>query len=274
MSTMKLKARGDLFIAKSEDGLRYLLLNLDDYVLLGWGANLLLKEESDVPYIKLDFQFNKKILETYQEEYDLPASCSLPVLSSAASRLGLKGWEVFTGVPASLGGAIVMNAGTGLGEISEVVKSFRVMSKTGELKEIKNEKNTFKYRANNVLRKGDVILSAVLIHRGHDPNVSSVIKDYLKYRNSTQPMNAKTCGCIFKNYHSEDLSCRAGQSIDILGLKGFTYKGLRISPMHANFIENSGEATYQDVIEFIAIIKTELKMYFGVDFEIEVKLND
>lgn len=271
---MKLKSSGDLFIVKSEEGLKYLLLNLEDYILLGWGANLLLKEQSDIPYIKLDFEFDKNVLQKYQEEYHLPASCSVPVLTSAASRLGLKGWEVFTGVPASLGGALVMNAGTGLGEISEVVKSFRVMNKAGEVREIKNESKTFGYRTNNVLEKGDVIVSAVLINKGQDQQVSQTIKDYLKYRNSTQPMNAKTCGCIFKNYHGSDISCRAGQSIDILGLKGLTYKGLRISPMHANFIENHGEATHKDVMEFIAIIKSELKMYFGVDFEIEVKMNE
>lgn len=271
---MKLKSLGDLFIVKSEEGLKYLLSNLEGYILLGWGANLLLKEKSEIPYIKLDFNFDKSMLQELQDEYHLPASCSLPVLSSAASRLGLKGWEVFTGVPASLGGALVMNAGTGLGEISEVVKSFRVMDKAGEIREVKNESNTFGYRSNNALNKGDVIISAVLTHQGQDQQVAQTIKDYLKYRNSTQPMNAKTCGCIFKNYRGSDISCRAGQSIDILGLKGLTYKGLRISPMHANFIENNGEATHKDVMEFIAIIKSELKMYFGVDFEIEVKMNE
>lgn len=272
MSTMRLRAVGDLYIVKSEEALALLLGALDNYTMIGWGANLLLQEKSEIPYVKLEFNFDRQYLEEFREEYHLPASCSVPVLSSAASRLGLKGWEVFTGVPASLGGALVMNAGTGLGEIGEVVKSFRYMKKNGEIKEVKVDDQTFSYRKNNVIENGDVILSAVLVHKGQDNKVSEIIKNYLKYRNASQPMNAKTCGCIFKNYQGSGITCRAGQYIDILGLKGLRYKGLRISPLHANFIENIGEATYTDVMEFIEIIKEELKLNFNVDFEIEVKM--
>lgn len=271
-STMRLIAVGDLYIVKSVDALEKLVKVLDEYQVIGWGANLLLKEKSEIPYIKLDFSFDRKQLEEYKEEYVLPASCSVPVLTSAASRLSLGGWEVFTGVPASLGGAIVMNAGTGLGEIGEVVKSFNVMNSMGELRVVNVDNKTFSYRKNNAIKDGDIIISAVLIHKGLDPKVPETIKNYLKYRNTTQPMNAKTCGCIFKNYSEPGITCRAGQYIDILGLKGFRYKNLRISPLHANFIENLGETTYTDVLEFVSMIKSELKLYFDVDFEIEVRL--
>lgn len=271
-STMRLSATGDLYVVKSIDALSKLVKVLEEYIVIGWGANMLLTEKSNVPYIKLELPFDRKILDEVREEYDLPASCSVPVLTSAASRLGLGGWEVFTGVPASLGGAIVMNAGTGLGEIGEVVKSFEVMNKMGEIRSISVDKETFSYRKNNIIVDGDIIISAVLKHKGVDQTVPETIKNYLKYRNTSQPMNAKTCGCIFKNYSGSGITCRAGQYIDILGLKGLRYKSLRISPLHANFIENQGEATYTDVLEFVSMIKSELKLYFDVDFEIEVKL--
>ena len=140
-STMKLKSFGDLITIKSESALKTILPLLKkqniEYRVLGWGANLLLPEKSSVPYIQLDFSFDKKILENAQDEYILPASISLAVLTSHAAKFGLKGWEVFTGIPASLGGAIFMNAGTNLGEIGSVIKEVKIITSSGEEKLIK-----------------------------------------------------------------------------------------------------------------------------------------
>jgi UDP-N-acetylmuramate dehydrogenase len=86
-------------------------------------------------------------------------------------------------------------------------------------------------------------------------------------RNRTQPLKEATCGCVFKNNET----CLAGKSIDIMGLKGFTYKNLQVSPKHANFMENKGESTYEDVIEMISILKNELKLQYGTSFETEVE---
>lgn len=271
MSTMRLKARGDLVLVKNVEGLRLFVQNVKDYIVLGWGANQLLKQKSDRPYLKLDFPFDKTCLDSVQDTYTIPASVSLASLTSAANKLKLRGWEVFTGIPASLGGAIAMNAGTGLGEISEVVDSFRVMSKDGEIRQVLCGPGTFSYRKNNALKPGDVIFEAVLTHRGVDSAIPETIKDYLKYRNSTQPMKAKTCGCIFKNHIDGKTTCRAGQSLDTIGLKGFEYKNLRVSPKHANFIENLGDSTYEDVMELIKILKEKLKDAYGVEFEMEVR---
>jgi UDP-N-acetylmuramate dehydrogenase len=270
-STMKLVATGTLVTIKGIDGLKYILKKFTEkkikYRVLGWGANMLLPRSTETPYIQLDFAFDNSILDKSHDEYLLPASVSLATLTSHANKFGLKGWEVFTGIPASLGGAIFMNAGTNLGEIGKLVKEVTVISKNGEEKLIKIDGQSFSYRKNNFLQEGDIVAFVRLIHFGIDPEISKKIRDYLEMRNRTQPLKESTCGCVFKNHET----CLAGKSIDIMGLKGFTYKNLQVSPKHANFMENKGDSTYEDVIEMINILKAELKLQYGVSFETEVE---
>jgi len=274
-STMRLKAQGDLYTVTSIAALKNLLetfsIKQTSFIMLGMGANQLLKETSALPYIKLDLPFDKKYLDEVRIKYELPASITLSILSSHAIKHGLAGWECFTGIPATLGGALFMNAGTNLGEIGSLVESFQVITKNGEVKNIKVDAVTFSYRKNNILAPGDIIISAVLTHKGLDENISELILSYLKKRNTSQPLKENTCGCIFKNFIGSR-NCRAGQSIDLLGLKGLRHKNIRISPIHANFMENMGDGTYTEVVEFIEIVKKELLLQFGVDFEVEVKL--
>jgi UDP-N-acetylmuramate dehydrogenase len=276
-STMRLDARGDLITVKSVEGLKFAVKTLTDnkikYRVLGWGANILLPSTSSTPYIQLDFEFDRIQLEAPRDEYILPGSVSLAVLTSHANKFGLKGWEVFTGIPASLGGAIFMNAGTNLGEIGSVIKEVKLIRKDGSEKLIKIDKSSFSYRHNHFVEEGDVIYEARLVHFGIDEAISKKIREYLEMRTRTQPLKEWTCGCIFQNHHdsSRDVTCRAGLFIDIMGLKGLTYKNLQISPKHANFMENRGESSYEDVLTMIGILKKEMKLQYGVSFQTEVE---
>jgi UDP-N-acetylmuramate dehydrogenase len=274
---MRLDSRGDLVTVKSLEGLKFAVKVLTDnrikYRVLGWGANMLLPSTSPTPYIQLDFEFDRTQLEGPRDEYILPASVSLATLTSHANKFGLKGWEVFTGIPASLGGAIFMNAGTNLGEIGTVIKEVKLVTKNGEEKLIKIDKSSFSYRHNHFVDEGDVIYEARLFHFGLDESISKKIKEYLEMRTRTQPLKEWTCGCIFQNHHdsSRDVTCRAGLFIDIMGLKGLTYKNLTISPKHANFMENRGESSYDDVLTMIGILQKEMKLQYGVSFQTEVE---
>ena len=276
-STMRLDALGDLITVKNVEALKIATKTLTEnkisYRLLGWGANMLLPKTSDIPYLQLDFDFDKTQFDEARSEYVLPASISLATLTAHANKFGLKGWEVFTGIPASLGGAIFMNAGTNLGEIGSIVKEVKLVTKDGEEKLIKIDQQSFSYRHNHFVEKGDVIYEARLVHYGIDPEISKKIRDYLEMRTRTQPLKEWTCGCIFKNHqnHESGVTCRAGHFIDIIGLKGLSYKNLQISPKHANFMENRGESTYNDVLNFIEIIQKEIKLQTGVSFETEVE---
>lgn len=276
-STMRLDATGDLITVKNKEALKAVTKSLTSdkipYRLLGWGANMLLPQTAAIPYLQLDFAFDRNIFNSPHDEYVLPASVSLATLTSHANKFGLKGWEVFTGIPATLGGAIFMNAGTNLGEIGSIIKEVNIITKDGEEKLIKIDKNSFSYRHNHFINPGDVVYQARLIHFGMDEAISKKIREYLEMRTRTQPLKEWTCGCIFKNYQDLDrgVTCRAGLFIDIMGLKGLTYKNLQISPKHANFMENKGGSSYEDVMTMITILQKELKLQTGVSFETEVE---
>lgn len=270
-TTFQIGSDGNLVIVRSLSALSALLKELAretiPYRVLGWGANQIVGHPFAGLYIKLDLPFDRSVLEVVNDIYELPASVGLPLLTKSASLLGLSGWEVFTGVPASLGGAIAMNAGTNLGEIGEVVEAVEVMNKEGLASWLKMTPESFHYRGNNFLNDGDVIISARLFHKGIDKSLKNKIREYLILRNKSQPMREKTCGCVFRNGNN----WRAGQTIDILGLKGFGTENLVVSSIHANFMENLGGATLDEFDRLSSVIKKTMEYYFNDQFPFEVK---
>ncbi len=272
-TTMRLASRGDVAEVKTVEALQKLLPLLKkhqrNYLVVGWGANQILPAVCDDLIIHLNFSFDMTYLDQVRDEYELPASLGINYLTSHAVKFGLKGWEVFTGIPASLGGAIYMNAGTNLGEIGPLMKKVKIVSIDGTLREeIMNEKS-FSYRHNHFLKTGDVIVGATMFHRGTDEAISLKIKEYLEYRKKTQPLATKNCGCVFKNPHKE---LQAGRLIDLMGLKGLQVGGLRISPKHANFIENTTSSNWDQFESLVKIIKSNMDHFYGIEFELEVKI--
>lgn len=272
-TTIKLGRVGHLLIVKSTNSLSFLVKYLSakkmKYHLIGWGSNQVIVNTADCLFIKLEFQFDRAYLKSPKKEYTLPASIAINALTSHATKFGVLGWEVFTGVPASLGGAIAMNAGTSLGEICELVKDIQIMDFNGEIRNYLPSENSFSYRKNHFLKSGDIIVSATLISKGFDEYQGQKIKDYLEYRKSTQPLTTKNCGSVFKNPKND---LKAGIAIDTVGLKEFGFEKLKVTRKHGNFIENSGN---QDSTDFIVLTETlieELERYTGVKFELEVKI--
>ncbi len=272
-TTMRLASCGEFVEVKTVSALQALLPILQfykrSYLVVGWGANQILPAVCDMLIIHLNFDFDPSYLDSAKDEYDLPASLGINHLTSHAVKFGLKGWEVFTGIPASLGGAIFMNAGTNLGEIGTVIKKVRLVTPDGKLREEVITANSFSYRHNHFVNDGEVIVGATLIHLGLDLEISQKIKDYLEYRKRTQPLTTKNCGCVFKNPHKE---LQAGRLIDLLGLKGFESGGLRVSPKHANFIENNGISNWDQFQAIITTIQSSMDTFYGIEFELEVKI--
>lgn len=277
-STMRLEATGDVVTIKTVNALKIALRKFSEekqeFLVLGLGANQLLKSKSSIPYLMLKLEKNDTELceDAVKDSYIINASVRLSTLTSFAAKMGLRGWEVFTGVPATLGGAIYMNAGTGLGEIAQVVSRVWIMNSEGEERVETINQTSFSYRKNNFVKKGEVIFKAELIHRGIDLKLKDEIREYLTKRNNSQPMSEWTCGCVFKNSSFDKMTCPAGKYIDILGIKGLQIKGIRVSEKHGNFMENFSEATYEDVDSLIKIVQEELYLQFGVKFELEVKV--
>jgi UDP-N-acetylmuramate dehydrogenase len=272
-TTFKLKSVGDVIEVKSVSALQELLkllnTHLKKYLLIGWGANQILPPVCDFYVIHLNFDSPANLFDEVREEYVLPASLGLNQLTGHAVKHGLKGWEVFTGIPASLGGAIYMNAGTNLGEIGVLVKEVKLVTTKGEIRTETMTAKSFSYRHNHFVRSGEVIIEATLTHQGLDPAISTKIKEYLEYRKKSQPLTTKNCGCVFKNPRKE---LQAGRLIDSLGLKGFQVGNLRISPKHANFMENLGESNWDQFKSLVNVIQYEMDHFYGIEFELEVKI--
>lgn len=268
-TTFRLKSVGDVYEVKSIEGLRALLPTLKDYLVVGWGANQILPAVCDRPLIHLNFPFDNNYLNEVRDEYVLPASLGINYLTAHAVKFGLKGWEVFTGIPASLGGAIYMNAGTNLGEIGSLITKVQLVTSKGELREEEIKPGSFSYRHNHFVKNGEVIVGAVMRHLGIDDSIPQKIKDYLEYRKRTQPLATKNCGCVFKNPEKE---LQAGRLIDLLGLKGLTVGNLKISEKHANFMENSGEANWDQFESLVSTVKKAMDHFYGIEFELEVKI--
>lgn len=273
MTTFRLESTADLAIVRSKSALSELLKVLNDhqvsYLVLGLGANQILPQKINKLVIHLKFDFNPEELVEYKESYELPASLSLTHLTSAAVRHGLSGWEVFTGIPATLGGAIYMNAGTSLGEIGSLIEEVYLLDKLGQPKTHKVTSQSFSYRKNYFVKDGDVIVGAKISHRGKDESIPVKIKNYLEYRKSTQPLATKNCGCVFKN-PAKDF--QAGRLIDQLGLKGLCRGGLQVSLKHANFVENKTNSNWDQFKDLTDTIKWQMNMFYGFEFELEVKI--
>ena len=272
-TTFKLNSHGDLLKIKSIEALQKTLTFLNQekksYLIVGWGANQILPAQCEDIIIYLELPFDQNIFDTAKDEYLIPASLGINHLTAHAVKFGLKGWEVFTGIPASLGGAIFMNAGTNLGEIGSLVKNVQLVTPDGKLREELISKDSFSYRKNNFVRPGEVIISATITHFGLDETIPQKIRDYLEYRKRTQPLATRNCGCVFKN-PLRDLP--AGKLIDLLQLKGVSFGDLRISPKHANFMENSGKASWDQFQSLVSLINFEMDHFYGIEFELEVKI--
>lgn len=276
-STMKAISEGSLFHVDNINSLEKLVNVLDSnnfsYRVIGWGANFVLPEKPDYFLIKLNFPFDKNIFnDESADTWLLPASVGVNQLTSMAMKHGLKGWECLTGVPASLGGAIYMNAGTSFGEISDLVTKVWVLSPGKGVREVTVDNQSFSYRKNHFVKNKEIIIQAELKCFGRDDSINEKIKTYMKLRQDTQPLKEKTCGCMFKNYKDESSICPAGQFLDIMGLKGLSMGGYRISPKHANFLENHSDGTHKSLVEIMSHITKELNNQYGITFEQEIQV--
>jgi UDP-N-acetylmuramate dehydrogenase len=183
---------------------------------------------------------------------------------------GLEGLEFGCGIPGSLGGWIAMNAGIGEREIRDVVRELEVVSPSGARRShLSRERLHFVYRGLRGLAPGSVVVSALLDVRPGSPRVvRAEVERLMARRAATQPLDVPSCGSVFKNppHHF------AGQLIEAAGLKGASQGGAQISPLHANFIVNTGGATAADVLALIGRARATVRCRTGILLEPEVRI--
>ena len=181
----------------------------------------------------------------------------------------ITGFEFAGGIPGTIGGAVYMNAGAFGGEMSQIVSKVKIMDlDTLQIRILTNLDISFSYRHSIFQNMKCVILEVELI-MGKDDKVAigNRYQEIKKKRFETQPLNVPSAGSIFKR--GEDFI--PAKLIDEAGLKGYTIGGAQVSPKHAGFIVNTGEASTKDVMELIEFIKNEIYKKYGVKLETEVR---
>ncbi|WP_269609206.1 UDP-N-acetylmuramate dehydrogenase [Prochlorococcus marinus] len=193
----------------------------------------------------------------------------LPTVARKAAANGLHGFEWAIGIPGTIGGAVVMNAGAQEHCISNYLESVTTLSLRGEYKVIKGKDLNFGYRYSLLQDEKLIVVSARLkLVSGQAEKIKQVTNENLNHRLRTQPYKAQTCGSVFRN--PEPL--KAARLIEELGLKGFRFGGAEISKIHSNFIINANKASSYDVRELIKYIQNRVFNAYGILLETEVKL--
>ncbi|MCH7994392.1 MAG: UDP-N-acetylmuramate dehydrogenase, partial [Planctomycetes bacterium] len=195
------------------------------------------------------------------------AAVDLMPLGKWGSAVGWSGLEPMAGIPASVGGAVRMNAGGRFGTIGDVVLSAKLMDPDGGVEDWDRARLAFGYRSSAV--DDHIVVSVELALHRDDPAVTDArFKEFFEYKTSSQPLSASSAGCIFKNPANES----AGALIDRAGLKGTRVGGACVSTHHANFIVTEGNATASDVLALIDVIRASVADQFGTELEVEVDI--
>ena len=238
------------------------------YIILGGGSNMLFTKKGyrgiviHIGKLLSDIQVKDDVITAY-------AGAKLPAVSIKAAESGLSGLEFAAGIPGSVGGAVVMNAGAYGGEIKDVLIDATVLTAEGELKTVTRDELDLSYRHSIVPEKGYIVLSARF---RLTPKPKDEIKSYMAElrakRVEKQPLEYPSAGSTFKRPEGYF----AGKLIMDAGLRGYSVGDAQVSQKHCGFVVNKGEATAADVLTLIKDVQETVLKQFGVKLEPEVKM--
>ncbi len=191
----------------------------------------------------------------------------MPTLIGYAVRRSLTGLEWGVGIPGTVAGCVVMNAGTRLGEMKDSVKAVKMIDPRGNVRDIPAADIPFSYRRAH-LPRGIVAGVWLQLKPGERGPIARSVKDYLRYRKETQPLTLPSAGCVFKNPPHDS----AGRLVEAAGLKGKRIGDAQVSEKHANFVVNVGHAQAEDVLALIRKVRAAVKKHSGVSLELELKV--
>ena len=235
--------------------------------ILGAGSNILVSDSGiNGLVIKLNSP-SFKGLHIRGRFVDVGSAMKLNQLILRTKDQGLSGLEFLSGIPGTLGGALMGNAGSWGGEIGELVEEVRVLDYNGKIKLLKKRQLKFSYRKSN-LHKYIILSGRLKLSLTKKEMIMQKIKEYLKQRSNTQENSLPNAGCIFKN----PKGLAAGKLIEACGLKGRRVGQAVISERHANFILNIAKAKSKDVLLLMELMRREVKRRFRVDLKPEIKI--
>ena len=238
------------------------------FYILGNGSNLLV---GDKGYRGVIIQVYKNMneVQVIGEEIHARAGAMLSVIAKQALANSLTGFEFASGIPGTLGGAVMMNAGAYGGEMKDIVKEVTVLTTDGEMVTIPGNEMEFGYRTSVVEKKAYIVLGAVLkLEQGDQEAIRQRMEELKEQRTSKQPLDLPSAGSTFKRPEGYF----AGKLIMDAGLRGFSVGGAQVSEKHCGFVVNKGGATAADVRELMKQVNEKVQSQFGVPLEPEVKM--
>lgn len=256
-------------------------------MVIGAGTNLLVCDSGIRGIIVVLSRLGTQISTDEQDRAKIlvsaPAGARLKTLCRLAIHRGLAGINFALGIPGSVGGAVMMNAGTGHNSIDQIIENITLLSSNQEIKVLKKKHLEFTYRrfcwrrscwektlAGKIAKEPPVILAACFgLSKSTQAKIKKDAIRVMGQRVKNQPKTGYSAGCFFKNPPGKD---GAGRLIDLAGLKGFQCGGAKISNQHANFIINTGNATFDDVLKLKDIIMETVLTNFNIQLETEVKI--
>ena len=237
------------------------------YFILGNGSNLLVGDKG----------FRGVVVQLYKNFDDMTiegttvtakAGAMLVRVAKESGKAGLTGLEFASGIPGTIGGAMVMNAGAYGGEMKDVVTSVTILTKDGEIKKLSGEEMNFRYRGSVVENEGYIVLEAVMeLKEGNLEEIQARMAELTLQRKTKQPIEFPSAGSTFKRPEGYF----AGKLIQDAGLRGFKVGGAQVSEKHCGFVINAGGATAADVMQLMKDVSDKVNAEFGVALEPEVK---
>ena len=237
------------------------------YYIIGNGSNLLV---SDKGYRGVIVQIYKEMNEITVEDGKVKAQAGALLSGIAAKALAaeLTGFEFASGIPGTIGGACVMNAGAYGGEMKDVLESVTVLTGEGEIIELGCNELELGYRTSVIAKKGYIVLGAVMkLEHGDAVNIKAYMDELKEKRVTKQPLEYPSAGSTFKRPEGHF----AGKLIEDAGLRGFQVGGAQVSEKHCGFVINRDHATAADIMELMRQVQMRVKENSGVDLEPEVK---
>lgn len=270
-TTFRIGGPADCFVQlEDEEQLRkvrrYLGLAGVPFFVLGNGSNLLV---DDAGYRGVVLQIGQKMSDISVQGCHIiaKAGATLRQVAVAALEHGLTGFEFASGIPGTVGGGVVMNAGAYGGEMSQVVNQVRVVSKEGESMELDNDTMKFRYRG-SVIRGSAFTVTEVTfrLEPGDREAIRAKMEELAARRREKQPLEYPSAGSTFKRPEGHF----AGKLIMEAGFAGYRIGGAQVSEKHCGFVINTGDATARDVRALIEEIQARVKERFRVDLEPEI----
>lgn len=239
----------------------------EPYYIVGNGSNLLISDRG----------YRGTVIQIYKEMSKITvngnviraqAGALLSRIAGKALESGLTGFEFAAGIPGTLGGACVMNAGAYGGEMKDVLSEVLVLTPEGEFVTLSSEELKFGYRTSVIAKKGYIVLEAsVILSKGAEKEIRERMEELRKKRVSKQPLEYPSAGSTFKRPEGYF----AGKLIEDAGLRGFRVGGAQVSEKHCGFVINRGDATSAEILELMRQVSAHVEKKFGVALEPEVK---